>query len=84
MENKVLILQFKSKQLKRITLNLKHFRPGITGAEIKRIMEAIIESGTLKIPGGEEAVEIHNAYYSIQVIENILINEGHVQEQLKF
>ena len=84
---KVLILEFLSKNQKKITVQVAKFKKDLKGTTINAIMEEMIASGGLKVYQNgkiEEAESILNAYYSVQVIENIIIQDGGIQEQLKF
>lgn len=87
MERKrALILEFKSKNQRKITIQLAHFKENLSGAVIKEVMENLLASGAVKIYQNgkvEEAESILNAYYSVQIIENIIIQDGDIQEQLK-
>ena len=83
---KVLMLEFKSKRAKKVTIQVRQYADNLTGATIKSVMESLLACGGLKVVVGdqvEEAVSIQQAYYSVQVIENIVINNGDLQEQLR-
>lgn len=84
-DKKVLTLEFKSMTGKKMNVYIRNFKENLAGATIKKAMEDMLATGGLNVIYGEnvEVAEfISQAYYSVQVIENIVITNGELQEQL--